>query len=388
MTTENRYSIEPLFAPLTLRSRTLRTRIVMSPMTRCFSPGGVPGQNVADYYRRRAEAGIGLVVTEGTGIDHPAALGHGSMMETNVPQMYGAQALAGWKTVVEAVHAAGGLIVPQLWHMGPIRLDGTGPCPEVPSCRPSGLWAPADRPVPMPPAYVAQQRALTRPMTESEIADVIAAYGRSAAHARAAGFDGIAIHGAHGYLIDAFFWSETNRRTDAWGGDMARRGRFGAEVIRAIRRAIGTELPILFRWSQWKQQDYGAQLARSPQELDAFLRPLVDAGVDLFDTSTRIFSTPAFAGSDLTLAGWTRKLSGRPTMAVGGVGLSKDLPSSFAGGTEAINNLDQVMARFERQEFDLLAVGRSLLIDPQWALKARANQPFEPFGLQHYGQLK
>jgi 2,4-dienoyl-CoA reductase-like NADH-dependent reductase (Old Yellow Enzyme family) len=388
MTTENRYSIEPLFEPLTLRSRTLRTRIVMSPMTRCFSPGGVPGQNVADYYRRRAEAGIGLVVTEGTGIDHPAALGHGSMMETNVPQMHGEQALEGWKTVVDAVHAAGGLIVPQLWHMGPIRLDGTGPYPDVPSCRPSGLWAPAGKPVPMPPAYVARQRAVTRPMTESEIADVIAAYGRSAAHARAAGFDGIAIHGAHGYLIDAFFWSETNRRTDAWGGDLAHRGRFGAEVVRTIRSAIGAELPILFRWSQWKQQDYDAQLASSPQELDAFLRPLVDAGVDLFDTSTRIFSTPAFAGSDLTLAGWTRRLSGKPTMAVGGVGLSKDLPSSFAGGTVAINNLDQVMARFERQEFDLLAVGRSLLIDPQWALKARANQPFEPFGLQHYGRLK
>lgn len=331
MSTEKTYSIEGLFQPLTLRSRTLRSRIVMSPMTRCFSPGGVPGQNVADYYRRRAEAGVGLVVTEGTGIDHPAALGDGGTPQPNVPHMYGTQALAGWKTVVDSVHAAGGLIVPQLWHMGVMRLDGTGPVPDAPSCRPSGIWGPADKPAPMPPDYVARQMPRTRPMTESDIAEVIAAFGRSAANARAVGFDGIAIHGAHGYLIDTFFWQETNHRIDAWGGDITARTRFGAEVVKAIRKSVGPELPILFRWSQWKQQDYEARLARTPQELELFLKPLVEAGVDVFDTSTRIFSTPAFEDSDLTLAGWTRKLSGKPTMAVGGVGLSKDLPSSFAG---------------------------------------------------------
>jgi 2,4-dienoyl-CoA reductase-like NADH-dependent reductase (Old Yellow Enzyme family) len=240
----------------------------------------------------------------------------------------------------------------------------------------------------MAPEYMAKQTPPRRPMTESEIGDVIAAYGRSAANAKAVGFDGIAIHGAHGYLIDMFFWNDTNLRSDAWGGDIVGRARFGAEVVKTIRRAIGPDLPILFRWSQWKQQDYDAKLARTPQELELFLRPLVDAGVDLFDTSTRILWTPAFEGSDMSLAGWTRKLSGKPTMAVGGVGLSKDLQSSFAGGTVAVNNLGQVMERFQRSEFDLLAVGRSLLIDPQWALKARSNQSFEPFGLQHYRELR
>ncbi|MEA3300396.1 MAG: NADH:flavin oxidoreductase [Pseudomonadota bacterium] len=382
------YSIEPLFQSFNLGPLTLRSHFVMSPMTRSFSPQGVPGQNVADYYRRRAEAEVGLIITEGVGIDHPSAIGGGpgALGEENIPMMFGDAALAGWKNVVDAVHGAGGLIMPQLWHMGVMRTPGTGIYKDAPSLRPSGLWGPAGRAV-LPPDYLDQMLPPTAPMTESDIADVIAAYGRSAANAKAVGFDGIAIHGAHGYLIDTFFWAETNHRTDRWGGDIAGRARFGVEVVKAIRQAVGPDMPIVLRWSQWKQQDYDAQLARNPAELEALLGPLADAGVDLFDTSTRVYSRPAFEGSDRTLAGWARQITGKPSMAVGGIGLSKDLQSSFAGGTVPVNNLDQALALFERGEFDLLAVGRSLLVDPEWARKARANEPFKPFSLEHYGNL-
>lgn len=379
-------AVEPLFQPLTIRSRTLRNRIVMSPMTRTHSPGGVPGADVAAYYRRRAAAEVGLIVTEGAGIDHPSALGSGSMGEDNVPFLHGEAALAGWRRVVDAVHAEGGLIVPQLWHMGVMRLAGTGAHPEYPSSRPSGTWGPTAKAM-LPPPYLEQQAQPTAPMTDSEIGDVIAAYGRGAADARATGFDGVAVHAAHGYLIDTFFWAETNHRTDRWGGDLKRRAAFGIEVVKAMRAAIGPDLPLLFRWSQWKQQDYGAQLARTPDELGELLGPLADAGVDVFDTSTRILTAPAFAGSDLTLAGWVRKLTGVTTMAVGGVGLSKDLQSSFEGGAVAVDNLAPIVDRFEAGEFDLLAVGRSLLVDPRWALKARAGQPFTSFSPQAYGIL-
>lgn len=380
------YSIEPLFQPFALGRLKLKSRIAMAPMTRCRSPGGVPGADVAGYYRRRAEAEVGLIVTEGVGIDHPSALGSGALGEENVPVIYGDAALAGWKRVVDEVHAAGGLIMPQLWHMGVMRAAGTGPFPAAPSSRPSGLWGPADKAM-LPPPYLEKQLAPTAPMSESEIADVIASFARGAINAKAVGFDGIAIHGAHGYLIDTFFWDETNKRTDKWGGDLLARTRFGVEVVKAVRAAVGPDLPISLRWSQWKQHDYDAQVARNPQELEAFLGPLADAGVDLFDTSTRVYSKPAFEGSDLTLAGWTRKLSGKPSMAVGGIGLSKDLQTSFAGGTVAVNNLAQALDYFERGEFDLLAVGRSLLVDPKWARKARHNEPFAPFGLEAYGTL-
>ena len=367
-----------LFTPLTVGRVTLKNRIVMSPMTRSFAPGGIPGEGVEDYYRRRAENDVGLIVTEGIGVDHPAALGTGSMGEDNMPLLHGETALARWRTVVEQVHSAGGVIFPQLWHQGVMRTDYTGPYPEAASVRPSGIWGPPSGYVTALPDYLEKMRPPTRSMTEEEIADVIAGFVRSAANAKAIGFDGIAIHGAHGYLPDAFLWKETNLRKDGWGGDIARRSRFAAELVKAIRAAVG-DMPIMLRYSQWKQQDYEARLADTPEELEAILGPIADAGVDIFDASTRYYHKPAFAGSPLTLAGWTRKVTGKPAMAVGGIGLSKELRDSFAGAVEVNNNLADVAQRIAAGEFDLAGVGRSLLADPGWVHKARGGLPFEPF---------
>ena len=371
---------QPLFEPLTIRGVTLNNRIVMSPMTRSFSPGGVPGENVAAYYRRRAEGETGLLITEGVGIDHPSALGEGGLDEPDIPELHGDAALAGWKRVVDAVHAEGGKIFPQLWHMGVMKEAGTGRHPEAPPVRPSGIWGPAGRMTSVNQDYIARVLPPTRPMTESEIADAIAAYARSAANARSLGFDGIAIHAAHGYLIDTFLWAETNVRTDAWGGDLHRRTRFAVEVVRAIRTAIGEEMPILFRFSQWKLQDFKAKLARTPQELEQILGPISDAGVDVFDASVRYFARSEFEGSLLNLAGWARKLTGKLAMTVGGVGLSKGMfDSQKEGRAEASDNIPLLMERFNRGEFDLVGVGRSLLQDPQWTRKLRLGEPFTPF---------
>jgi 2,4-dienoyl-CoA reductase-like NADH-dependent reductase (Old Yellow Enzyme family) len=354
--------ISPLLAPVTLGSLNLRNRFVMSPMTRNFSPGGVPGSDVAAYYKRRAMATVGLIITEGVGVDHPSAIGHGTMGEENIPVLHGEPALAGWRPVIDGVHAAGGKIIPQLWHMGGLRKEGTPPHTDVPS---------------MDPAT----------MSENDIADIIAAFVRSAVNAKAVGFDGIALHGGHGYLIDAFLWGETNPRNDAWGGDAVRRTRFASELVRAIRAEVGPGFPIIQRLSQWKLQDYDARLAETPDHLAAILAPLSEAGVDIFDVSTRLFSTPAFAGSDMGLAGWVRKLTGKPTMTVGGIGFSKELAASFTEPTDAINNLDLVMRRYERGEFDLVTLGRALLMDPAWVLKAATGAPFEPFDMSAYARL-
>jgi len=379
---------DPLLTSFDLRGLTLRNRIVMSPMTRGFSPGGVPGQNVADYYARRAQRKVALIITEGVGVDHCAALGAGSMNENDVPVLHGDAPIAGWRRVVDAVHAAGGLIFPQLWHMGPIRQANSGPSPEAPSCRPSGIWGPTGGMAPMPPAYLQAMMPPTRAMDEREIADVIAGFGRSAANAKAIGFDGIAIHGAHGYLIDSFFWHETNQRTDAWGGDIGARARFGAEIVRAIRRAVGPDMPIMLRFSQWKLQDYNGRLVRTPAELDSMLGILTEAGVDVFDASTRRYQEPAFADSPLTLAGWTKKLSGKPCMAVGGVGMQKDLQGTFENGSDALDNLSDVRSRIAGGEFDLVAVGRSILGDPDWVLKVERRTPLQRFNLQAFATLE
>lgn len=372
--------VEPLFQPLTVRGLELPNRIVMAPMTRNFSPDGVPGADVAAYYRRRAEGGTGLLITEGVGIDHPAALGDAGLGESHLPHLYGAAALAGWKRVVDAVHAAGGRIVPQLWHQGVLREPGTGPHPDAPSLRPSGLWGPVGRANSLDAAYVERVRAPTQPMTDSQIQDVIHAYARSARHARDLGFDGIAIHGAHGYLIDTFLWDETNLRGDAWGGSRRARSRFAAEVVRAIRRAVGDSLPIFFRFSQWKQQDFRARLASTPQELEEVLGPMADAGVDVFDGSVRYFDRAEFEGSPLNLSGWARKLTGKLAMAIGGIGLDRGYYDSKrdgrAGGSD---NMRLLMARFAREEFDLAGVGRALLSDPQWTRKLRRGEALPAF---------
>lgn len=369
-----------LFSPFSTAQIQLQNRVVMAPMTRNRSPGGVPDGAVVAYYRRRAEGGVGLIVTEGVGIQHDAALGGGSMKERDVPFMYGDDALGGWRAVVAAVHAVGGKIFPQLWHMGPIREDGTGPYPQAPSSRPSGLWGPADRKSTVPQDYVARVLPARKAMTESEIANVITAFAEAARNAVRAGFDGIAIHGAHGYLIDAFFWAETNRRDDHWGGGLGERSAFAAAVVAAIRGAVGADVPIMFRFSQWKQQDYQALLVRTPGELEAMLRPLIDAGVDIFDASTRKYDMPAFDGSELTLAGWTKHVTGLPCMAVGGVGLDRDLYGSYAaGGSAGIDNLGGVRRRIEAGEFDLMGVGRALIADPLWPKKAANGESFLPF---------
>lgn len=372
--------VAPLFQPLRVRAVTLANRIVMAPMTRSFSPEGVPTVRVADYYRRRAEGETGLLITEGVGIDHPAALGEAGLGESDLPHMYGEAALDGWRAVVDAVHAAGGAIFPQLWHQGVMRAPGTGPHPQAPSCRPSGLWGPLGRTCAIAAEYAARLAVPTAPMSEAEIADVIAAYGRSAAHARRLGFDGIAIHAAHGYLIDDFLWEETNQRTDRWGGDRRRRSQFAVEVVRAIRAAAGDELPIVFRFSQWKQQDFRARIAQTPQELEEILGPIADAGVDIFDGSVRYFQRAEFPGSTLNLSGWAKKLTGKLAMCVGGIGLDKGMyDSNREGKAAASDNIPLLMERFNAGEFDLVEVGRSLLNDPLWTRKLRLGEPQVPF---------
>ncbi|MDV3207741.1 MAG: 12-oxophytodienoate reductase, partial [Rhodococcus ruber] len=208
----------------------------------------------------------------------------------------------------------------------------------------------------------------------------IAAYARSAAAAAEAGFDGIALHGGHGYLLDSFLWEGTNTRTDAWGGDLERRTRFPAAVVAAIRAEIGDDLPIVFRFSQHKQQNYTARIAETPDELKVILGALVEAGVDILDASIRRFDTPAFEGSDLSLAGWAKQLTGVTTMAVGSVGIGKSLRESRISGSAPIDdNVHEVERRIDSGEFDLIAVGRLHLADPALATTLQAGGPLPEF---------
>lgn len=369
-----------LFEPFQLAGLTLPNRIVMAPMSRYFSPNGIPGGDVAEYYRARAKGGAGLLITEGSWVPHA-----GSGNDENAPRLYGDDALSAWGQVVDEVHSAGGRIMPQLWHVGlavkpvveALGLNEVNRLEER-QVGPSGYSAAMNEP----------QTLLGRPMSQVEIDEVIEAYATAAGNCDAIGFDGIAIHGAHGYLVDQFLWQETNRRTDHYGGSHSRRARFAADVIRACKRAIRPEKPVILRISQWKVSDFGAKLAQTPAELEELLAPIVDAGVDAIDCSQRRFWEPEFQGSELNLAGWVKRITGIPTITVGSVGLDGDFFESFAGEVGPAANIGLLAAMLDRGDFDLAGVGRSLIADPEWPSKVRAGaldaiKPFFRGALEH-----
>jgi len=344
-----------LFQPFTCRGLKLPNRTVMAPMTRSFSPKGVPGENVAEYYERRGAADVGLIITEGTTIDR---LGAGN--DPNVPMFHGEAPLKGWADICKRTQAAGGKIAPQLWHTGMMRKPGTGHYPEASTDSPSGVTHTGKKVMESP--------------SEADVDDMVASFARSAASAAKLGFDAIEIHGAHGYLIDEFFWDVMNKREDRYGGDLTDRAQFAADIIRECRKAVGEDMPIILRFSQWKQQEYTARLAETPQELESFLRVFVDAGVDILHCSQRRFWEAEFEGSDLNLAGWTKKLTSLPTITVGSVGLNGDFFSAFAGQGSGVAPLDELMRRLDKGEFDLVAIGRALLHDPHWVTKVKQGR--------------
>lgn len=337
-------------------------------MGRAMSPDGLPpAADYAAYYCRRVEAGVGLILTEATAIMHPAAA-----FADSTP-IIGGPAESAWTEIVGAVHRAGGRIAAQLWHAGANRLPGFG---EVGAMGPSGLFLPfqssPDDPVDDPMPFAAE-------MSEDDIEAVIESFADGVATAQRVGFDAAEIHAGHGFLIDQFLWDRTNRRTDRYGGSPENRLRFAVEVVRACRRRVGPDYPLLMRLSQFKISDYGARLAETPDAWARIVGPLADAGVDLFDCSQRRFWEPAFAGSELNLAGWTRKLTGRPVITCGSVGMARQWvemdPS--AGVDVNLGNLSRLCAMLDAGEVDLVCVGRSLLADPAWAAKVRAGRDDE-----------
>lgn len=346
-----------LFQPIQFGKSKLANRIVMAPMTRNKSPNGVPGADVASYYRSRAAGGVGLIITEGTYIGHPAANGY-----ADVPAFHGEQALAGWQKIVDEVHAAGGHIIPQIWHVGAARNPGVEPDPTVPGYGPMRIEK--------------DGQVQVKAMTKTDIEDAVNAYAEAAANAEKIGFDGVEIHGAHGYLIDQFLWEGSNKRTDEYGGTLENRCRFAIEVVKAVRAKISADFPIVFRFSQWKLGDYNARIANTPEELAQVLKPLADAGVDFFHASARRLWQPAFEGSNDSLASWTRKVTGKPVIAVGSVGLEKEFRVGHFTRQESPDTVIQIDVKqlndgIEHHMFDLVAVGRALLADPHWTNKLK-----------------
>ncbi len=273
-----------------------------------------------------------------------------------------------WGDCVTAIKGAGGHVLLQLWHEGAVRKEGgDGPYAKYPTLSPSGL------------VYAGKPNGLAA--TSDDLAAIRDAFVRGALSARQIGADGVEVHACHGYLLDQFLWAETNRRTDGYGGDDIRaRVRFPAEIVAAIREAVGPQFLISFRFSQWKEVNYDARIAPTPEDLGVMLSTLRAAGVDVFHASARRFWIPEWPGSDLGIAGWTKSLTDAPVIAVGSVGVDTDVMENFFGKEAKATGdagFGELLRRLNNREFDFVSVGRGLIGDPDWVTKVRDGRHSE-----------
>ena len=358
----------PLFTPFTLNRLALPNRWVMPAMQRGMCEHGQPTAELAAYYARRAQGGVALIIGESAAIDHPSATVQPSSAWISQTSR------DGWARCVDAVHEQGGAMFLQLWHEGAMRTDGQ-------ALSPSGL------------AHPGKQSG--RAMTLDELREIRDGFIRSACLARSIGADGVEVHAAHGYLLDQFLWHGTNRRDDGYGGpDITHRGRLPAEIVAGIRDACGPDFAITLRFSQWKEADYSARIADHPEDLAALVSLLRDAGLDAIHASNRRFWEAEWDGSERNLAGWSKALSGLPAITVGSVGLDTDVMTTFTEDGEpqarVAAAIDDLEARLERGEFDLVAVGRALIGDPDFVRKVeqRDYDAIRTFTKADLGQLE
>ena len=342
-----------LFESYKLKNIKLRNRIVMAPMTRNQSPGGIPTNKVIEYYSRRAKAEVGLIITEGIEVSHDASSAY-----PNVPRLDSIEAREGWKRVVSGIKENGGSVIAQLWHCGGFRKLGMQPNPEVPGHTASGFVKPGKK--------------VAHEMTLEDIKQTINAYASDAKYCEEIGFDGVEIHGAHGYLIDNFLWEGTNIRDDSYGGSIEQRSQFVSEIIQAVRASVSKEFIVGLRFSQWKQHDFEAKLAHTTDELKKVLLFPVESGLDYLHSSMRRFWESEFEGSDENLAYWTKKISNIPTIGVGSVGLDSDFIDMTAPSKPT--SIDKAIDDISKEKYDLLAVGRALLSDHEWVLKMKEGR--------------
>jgi 2,4-dienoyl-CoA reductase-like NADH-dependent reductase (Old Yellow Enzyme family) len=358
------HDLDILFTTLTLRGLTLRNRFVMPGMQRGFTVEGGPAPRMVDYLRRCAAGGAGLIISESTSPDHPSAYWQpvmGRLERATLP---------GWQRVVDAVKGEGAAFLLQLWHPGAMRnVAESHPLAKLPALSPSGL--------------IQSGRPNGRAIERAELEALRDAYVLAARDAQRLGADGIEIHAAHGYLLDQFLWAETNRRDDGYGGDtLAERARFPAEIAAAIRSATGARFVISFRFSQFKEVDYGATIARDPQDLRGLLQVMRAAGVDLFNVSSRRFAKAEWPASEhphWSIAEWAKSFTDAPVMTCGSVGLDVEMFANLFDDQEPTQSqverdLQMLAERVRRGTIDLVGVGRAHIANNDFVAKVRARR--------------
>ncbi|MBA9001957.1 oxidoreductase [Thermomonospora cellulosilytica] len=332
----------------------LPNRLVVAPMTRVSAmPDGTPTAEMADYYAEYAEGGFGLVITEGTYTDTAYSQGY-----LNQPGIVNERHVEGWREVTRRVHEAGGRIVLQLMHAGALSQgnrhtrETAGPS----AVRPRGEMMPAyggHGPWPVP-----------REMSTVDIKEAVTGFVTAAANARQAGFDGVEVHGANGYLLDQFLTDYTNRREDSYGGPVANRIRLTAEVVAAIRAEVGADWTVGVRLSQTKVNDFEYRWPGRNHDAEIIFAALADAGASYLHIASegRDWLETARLDGGVTVTGLARRVGGVPVIANGGMH-DPDRAAQVLGDGHA----------------DFLSLGHGALANPDLPRRLAAGEPLVTF---------
>jgi 2,4-dienoyl-CoA reductase-like NADH-dependent reductase (Old Yellow Enzyme family) len=330
-----------ILSPFRLGSLDLPNRSVVAPMTRISADvDGVPTPQMAEHYAAFARGGFGLIITEGTHPDTAQSQGYLDQPGIATPAQ-----VEGWRQVVDAVHRAGGRIVLQLMHAGALVQDNryTGETLAPSAIQPAGNMAAryyGDGPFLMP-----------RAMTGDEITAAVESFGSAAANAMDAGFDGVEIHGANGYLPVQFLTPETNTRTDEYGGSLENRLRFHREIMAAVVRGVAGRGLAGMRLSQSRSSDFTYKWSGGVDDARTIFGAMAAEGADFLHVSTHQGLGEEF-GTSRTLAGLARDFTDLPVIACGKLETPDNAEAILSGG-----------------EADLVAIARGAIGDPSWPQK-------------------
>ena len=331
-----------VFEPGKIGNLELKNRLVVSAMSSHMgNPDGTPNEAVNAYLVAKVKGGWGLVFTEDLGVTKDAG------SDPVVGSLWSDDQVPAWTETVRQVHAAGGLMGAQIYHAGRQRsLKAYDTHPVAPSA----LKEPTEPYVP-------------RALTVEEIHDLVKAFGEAAARAKRCGFDCVEIHGAHGYLINQFMSTFSNKRTDEYGGTLANRMRFALEVIAAVREAVGADYPIIFRFNTCDYVEGGIELP----EAIVMAKMLEEAGVDMIQvaqanhTGNMGDTIPPMGDVDYN---WTLPAARAVKKAV-------SVPVATVGRVISLEAGEKIL---EDQDADIVAYGRSMLADPDIANKAASGE--------------
>ncbi|GAA0371318.1 2,4-dienoyl-CoA reductase-like NADH-dependent reductase (Old Yellow Enzyme family) [Bacillus horti] len=345
---------EALLKPVKLGAWHLRNRVVMAPMTRCFADDitGVVGEDVVEYYRKRAEDGIGLIITEGI-IISPRAKG-----TIGVPGLYSKDQIEGWRRVTDAVHKAGGTIIAQLWHVG--RLTHHEIAGGLPPQAPSAIAA---------KGHVHRfGKPFEKPeeMSISDIHEVIDQFALAARHAMLAGFDGVEVHGAHGYLIDQFNSDISNHRKDGYGGSLRQRLTFMKEVLQGVVQEVGAERTSI-RFSALKDDQPDYMWDNPVMSIKEFLNLFRELDLSVIHPSTNHFNAKIDQGKTL----------------------HEIVQENWEGSIIGVGNLTPAKAShaIKKGTINLAAFGRPLLANSDFINKLVHGKQLTPYDSKHLSSL-